>query len=312
MDTQEKIQGIDLVLAEQETDLLMAIEAFLVDKRSQNISSGTMSFYKKKLKGFVEYCEARAIKRVTQITPNDIRQFMFYLEDKGHNPGGCHAFYRTIKTFLNWWEMEIEDDSWKNPIKKTKPPKLSIEPLDPLRIEVAQAMLKTCKKGSFYGDRDTCIILMLMDTGLRASELLSINVDDINLLIGSILVTNTKGRKFRTVFFGKRTRRALRAWLRHRIIKGPLFCQSNGQRLDYSGLRQIICRRSIKAHVPIPSIHSFRRFFALEMLRNGADIMSLQTLMGHSDLQVLRRYIKQNNIDIQRAHAHAGPVDNIE
>lgn len=291
-------------------DLLISIEAFLLDKRAQNASGGTIEFYHTKLKNFSEFCESRAIRTIAHINANEIRQFMFYLEYRGHNPGGCHAHYRTIRAFLNWWELEIEPDDWKNPMRKTKPPRVDIEPLDPVKESITGALLNTCEKGTFYGDRDSAIVLLLMDTGVRASELLSIDIDDVNILNGSIMIKAGKGGKYRSVFFGKKTRKALRIWLRHCEQHGPLFHIQSKQRLTYSGLREVIRRRAKRAGVEAPSLHSFRRFFALQSLRNGMNIYSLQAILGHADLQVLRRYLKQTDDDIKEDHAKSSPVDN--
>jgi site-specific recombinase XerD len=86
---------------------------------------------------------------------------------------------------------------------------------------------------------------------------------------------------------------------------------ADGTGLTYWGLCQIARRRAEKAGVPVPSLHSFRRAFALYALKNGADIYSLQRLMGHSGLTVLRRYLKQTEADLLEAHRRAGPVDNL-
>ena len=102
----------------------------------------------------------------------------------------------------------------------------------------------------------------------------------------------------------------VRAYLRLRRDKKPaLWVTRNGERLTYWGLRQIIRRRSFQAGVDTPSIHSFRRAFAVNMLRAGVDIFSLQKLMGHADLQVLRRYLALTTEDIARAHRIGSPVD---
>jgi len=89
-----------------------------------------------------------------------------------------------------------------------------------------------------------------------------------------------------------------------------LWVTDEGERLAYSGLRQIVRRRAAKASISEPSLHSFRRAFAINMLLGGVDIYSLQTLMGHADLQVLRRYLKQTTEDIAQAHGLGSPVDN--
>ena len=90
---------------------------------------------------FVQFCDMQEVKFITQITPDIIRQYLFYLNNEGHNAGGIHAYYRTLKTFLRWLENEIEPEGWKNPIKKVKAPKNPIEPLDPANIDDVRAML---------------------------------------------------------------------------------------------------------------------------------------------------------------------------
>lgn len=77
-----------------------------------------------------------------------------------------------------------------------------------------------------------------------------------------------------------------------------------------SGLRSMIKRRAYEVGIAAPSIHSFRRAFALEMLRGGADLLTLQRLLGHADLTVLRRYVKQNSDDLRAVHAAHSPADN--
>jgi integrase/recombinase XerD len=104
----------------------------------------------------------------------------------------------------------------------------------------------------------------------------------------------------------------MRAYLRTRQDQSPaLFVSKDWERLTYDGLRQILERRTISAKLEKkPTLHAFRRAFALNMLRNGVDIFTLQRLMGHADLQVLRRYLAQNDQDNLLAHMRGGPVDN--
>jgi integrase/recombinase XerD len=114
----------------------------------------------------------------------------------------------------------------------------------------------------------------------------------------------------RTVFLGNRSRKAVRSYLKLRKDGSPaLWISESGNRLTYSGLRGIVRRRAILAGLEEPSLHSFRRAFAINMLRAGVDIYSLQNLMGHADLQVLRRYLKQTSDDLQAAHHKGSPVD---
>lgn len=294
----------------QDTYLETWIEAFLKDRKAQNMARGTLNFYKSKLTIFYQYCESQEVKQITQIDPNLIREYLFYLESKGHNEGGIHGFYRTLKTFLRWWENEVEPEGWKNPIKKVKAPRVAIEPLEPVNIEDVRAMMDKCPKSSFLGLRDKAVMLVLLDTGVRAAELLAINLEDIDLVSGEILIRQGKGRKPRNVFIGSKTRKAIRAYLKLRRDTLPnLWINKNHEPLAYWGLKAIVRYRANQANVPIPSIHSFRRWFALTCLRAGANVYSIQELMGHTDLQVLRRYLKQSTSDLRREFSKASPVD---
>jgi integrase/recombinase XerD len=294
----------------QDTCLLLWINGFLLDRKAQNMSKGTLTFYQKKLKLFMDYCDAQVITQITEITPEIIRLFLLYLEEKGHNPGGVHAAYRTLRAFLYWWELEVEPEGWSNPIRKAKPPKVPLELLNPVGLEDISAILETCDK-TYNGLRDKAILLGLLDTGARADEFLAMKLDDLNLVTGEISIIHGKGRKSRTVFLGKTSRRAVRAYLKSRTdLSNALWVSQNGELLCYSGLRGIIRRRSLKAGIKTPSLHSFRRAFAINILRAGVDVFSLQKLMGHADLQVLRRYLAQTTDDIAQAHRIGSPVDN--
>jgi site-specific recombinase XerD len=286
------------------------LNAFLKDRIAQGLAPGTMHYYKTKLSLFADFCESKQIIQVTRITASDLREYMLLLEEKGHNPGGRHGCYRTVKTFLYWWEQEVEPDGWSNPVRKVKPPKLPIELLDPVSVNDIEAMVETCDK-SFHGRRDKAILLGLLDSGARANEFLDIKLDDYNKFSGEILIRHGNGRKPRTVFLGKITRRAVRGYLNNRKAKSDdLWITNSGEQLTYFGLREIIRRRAKLANIEPPAIHSFRRAFAINMLRAGVDVFSLQKLMGHSDLQILRRYLAQTKDDIALAHSIGSPVDN--
>ena len=299
-----------IALFEQEEHILSMVESFLVDRKARGSSRGTLEFYRKKLRLFTDYSECQVIIRVTQITPHAIRLCLLYLEEKGHNHGGVHAAYRSLRAFLYWWEDEVEPEGWKNPIRKVKAPRVPNKTLEPVELDVVSKMIERCESNTFYGERDKAIFLCLLDSGTRANEFLKIDIMDINLFTGNVLIRHGKGEKQRTVFLGRKSRRTVRKYLKLRLDDSDaLWVTRSGDRLTYWGLRQVLVRRASNAGITRPSIHSFRRAFALNMLRAGVDVYSLQALMGHSDLQVLKRYLKQTDVDLQNAHALGSPVD---
>ena len=289
-----------------------SFKSFISDRLAQNLSAGTMKFYEVKIKLFFQYLENTDITKITEITSQVLRDYLIYLENSNHNPGGIHAAFRAIKAFFNWWEDEYEPDDWKNPIMKVKPPKVPVEILEPVTAKDALALLNACDRNSLYGLRDSAIILTLMDTGVRATELTEMSLHDLDLRDGKIIIKKGKGSKYRVVFISKKTQKAIHSYLLKRTDFSPsLWITKTNTQLQYSGLRQIIRRRAKDAKINTPSLHSFRRCFALQMLRNGVDIFSLQKLMGHSDIQILRRYLQQTEEDIRSAHRLGGPVNKL-
>ncbi len=289
----------------------LTIESFLIDRKAAGLSSHTLKFYRQFITPFITYCDANSVKLVEEVTPDVLRRY-FLAFGESHNPGGVHASFRTLRAFFPWLvDEEIMPAVWKNPMLKLKPPKVTLEPLEPIAIQDVKALIMACSSGMAIDDRDRAIFLVLLDTGLRAQELCDVNVQDVDLNTGAITVRYGKGGKTRTVFLGKKARKALRAYLRHRDdSESALFLSRDGERISYNALHLMLERRAKLAHLPHhPTLHAFRRAFALNMLRNGADVFALQKLLGHSDLQIMRRYLAQNTQDTQLAHLRGSPVD---
>ena len=293
--------------------LVVWLDGFLVDRQSSGKARRTIEFYQDKIIGFVSFCEKRSVSNISQITPTLIREYLLWLADTNHTPGGVHAFYRALRAFLRWYEDEAEPDNWRNPIKKVKAPKVPVEPLEPVSFEVVDALYNACRHGTLADARDRAIFLFLLDTGVRAGELLALNVEDVGVM-GDILVRKGKGSKPRTVFIGKRSRRLLRKYMKLRHDRNKALWigarTKTPNRLTYRGLRTMLRRRAAMAKVKPPSLHAFRRAFAITMLRAGTDVFTLAKLMGHADISVLQRYLLQTTKDTEKAFRRASPVDN--
>lgn len=285
------------------------INAFIVDRKARGLTNNTLLYYQRKLKQFNDYAESQVITRISQIDATTIRSFLLWMGED-HNPGGVRTSYRALRSFLHWYEEETDETTM---IHKVKAPKVPIEPLEGVTLETVLKMVDTCESGSFTGDRDATILLALFDTGCRARELLSIQLADVNQMLGDVLIRSGKGRKPRTVYFGKATRKALRRYLQHRTDNNPALFITIGDnsRLSYSGLREAVGRRAkLAGMAKQPSLHSFRRGFAITMLRSKTDLYTLARMMGHTDITVLKYYLKLTDVDTAEAHRRASPVDN--
>jgi site-specific recombinase XerD len=295
-------------------DLAIASHSFLTDRKTKNRSPKTIRFYRNYLKAFVEYAKSQAVTNIEDMDPNFLRSYIL-MYAQGHNPGGVHAAYRSFRAFMLWVEKEeLMPDDWKNPIHKVSAPFVPQNIIEPVSLDNVQALLMTCKEKNFFDKRDKSILFFLLDTGARAQELCDINLEDVEINTGKVVIRQGKGHKPRTVYIGPTTIKAMRTYLRLREnhLTDALFVTRANKCLAYDGLRQILKRRSKLAGLKKePTLHDFRRAFAINMLNNGADIFSLQRLMGHADISILRRYLAQTTEDIQRAHDKASPVEHV-
>ena len=274
---------------------------------------GTIQFYGDKLGSFAAFLAAEGTGEVSMITPGMLRAYLLKL-GQTHNRGGVRAHYRAFSAFLHWWQENEAPEGWPSPLTTVRPPKVPTVVLEPVPAPDIKAMVRTCERRTFFGTRDRAVLLALLDTGARAAEFVGIDMADVDLPTGQILIRAGKGGRPRVVFIGAKNRRSLVAYLRQvddQDQSAALWKTGQGTRLTYSGLRELVRRRARRAKVPDPSLHSFRRAFALACLRNGMSVFALQRLMGHRDLTVLHRYLAQTTDDLRRAHSRDGPVDNL-
>jgi site-specific recombinase XerD len=289
--------------------------AFLVDRQSRHLTPATLRYYETELRWFSQYLDAQRIRTLEDLTPQLIRQYLIHLQST-RNANGIDASYRAIKAFLSWWSIELDDPAYKNPILKVARPKTSKEPIPGIPLDQVKLLLAVCPRSTNTGQRDRAIFITLLDTGLRKEELVALDIQDLNQRTGALQVRHGKGDKNRTVYTGPRARTEIIRYLRTRtetLPTAPLFLNQSGTRLTGAGLRQILRRRSEQARLPLPhpSLHDFRRTFAIESLRNGIDTVTLMHLMGHTSVTILQRYLKLIERDLQQGHARSSPADKL-
>ncbi len=293
--------------ADTRTDLQAHLDSFLIDCRARRLAAGTIDFYRAKLRVFLAYLQGEEVQTVDAITPAVIRAYLAGMQDRGLKAHTQHASARAIRTWCNW--LAAEGEIAQSPMKRVRMPKLDNPILPAFTPEEVQALLDAC-----LISRDKAIVFVLLDTGVRARELLALDVGDVDLTTGAVMVRQGKGGKDRIVYLGAKTRQALQRYLRRRQdvsmgASSPLWVSRSGGRLKLAGLRQVLRRLAERSGVEHCHPHRFRRTFALWSLRAGMDIYSLQRLMGHADLDMLRRYLAQVEGDLRTAHHKFGAVD---
>lgn len=165
-------------------------------------------------------------------------------------------------------------------------------------------------------DRNLAILLLLLDTGLRASELCALTIARLDLRSPnkSVMVHNGKGGKDRQIPISARTGQALWRYLSARKesrLNEPLFATANRRPLDRTQLRKMLSLAGDRAGVLNVHPHRLRHTFAIYYLRNGGDIYTLQMILGHSTLETVRAYLQIAQADLDSAHRRASPVENM-
>lgn len=293
-----------------------ALSAFLLDRESSRCTPKTLEHYRYTCGAFVAYIEAQGIEHVDAITPHHVRAYLVSLEKRGLKDTTQHAHARGIKTWLRW--LVREGDLDVSPMERVAMPRLEKRIPPPFSPEDVQALLAACDRKTPIGARNYAAVLVLLDSGLRAAEFVSLRVGQVNPRSGMATVIG-KGRKQRTVRVGSGARGALVRMMGHRqdaAHGSPLWVgyDLHGNEcgpLSVSGLQTTLYRLGHQAGVVPCSPHRFRRTFALWCLRDGMDLHSLRALMGHASLAVLQRYLALAGEDLERAHVAHSPVDNL-
>jgi len=294
--------------ARQSSSLELAAHSFYLSREAMRCTEATLIWYRKYVGALITYLASQNIVEVEAITPDTLRAFLVHLQNRGLADTTIHHHASAARTFCNY--LVEEELLAVSPMSRVKMPRLNKDALPALEPADVQKLLRACNSL-----RDTAIVLTLLDSGVRASEFIALNVGDLDIASGSILVKLGKGRKTRTTYIGAKARRAVLKYLMSRgkpAADEPLWVSEQaGERLTDSGLRQALERIAKRANVENVSPHVFRRTFALWSLRNGMDVYSLQRLMGHADLSVLRKYLALVQGDLETAHKRHGAVDNM-
>jgi integrase/recombinase XerD len=183
-----------------------------------------------------------------------------------------------------------------------------------LLATIAPKRARRPKSGARYLQalRDRAIVLILLDSGVRASELCALAIAGFHIKSGRLSVVG-KGDKHRYVYVGSVTRSAIWQYLQERDDGGnpdaPLI-SNTGRAMSRSWLRKHLTKSGNTAGIPKCNPHRFRYTFAIQYLRNGGDAFSLKAILGHSSMKMVDHYVKMAAIDVELIHRRASPVDN--
>ena len=230
---------------------------------------------------------AEGITDPAAVTKQQLNRYLLrqYADRK---PGGRVAFYATLSKFWSWFAAEYETAS---PMAGIPRPKGGTEAVPVITPADLPALLKACKDKTAIGTaRNTAILWLLVESGLRRFEMTALDLADVDLKARTVAVRRGKAGKARITVFGDEAAQALWRYLRLRGREdGPLFVSEHGGRLTPSGASQIIGRISRRSGVKVRP-HMLRHTWAHANLAAGLGESSLMQLAGWSDANMLRRY----------------------
>lgn len=320
-------------------NLQKATQGYLLCKSAEGVRERTLESYRYHLQLLIEFlgeCD------VESVTTNDIARFLDWLRndykpkrafresDQPISGKTLHNVYITVSGLWTWLSAELD---LPHVVRRLRAPRFTDPAVVPFSREDIVALIESCARSAPWrarsgedvqsarhtASRDRAIVLLLLDTGIRASELCGLNVGDVDLETGQVRIVQRygapgpKGGAERYVILGKSVRRALWLYLAQRsdveIAGAPLLATLAGKRFNRDTLRQLVHRMGERAGVADCHPHRFRHTFAINYLRNGGDIFTLQATLGHKSLKMVKRYLALAQVDMEEAHRRASPVD---
>ncbi len=311
-----------------------AICGYKITKIADGYSENTIRGYQTHFNQLIEFTED---PEISKITSEQLKKFMYFLriEYKPKQSGlGEKSHYKTT-TLRNAWCAVHSLFKWANEeLKIPRPdldlakPKVSYPEIAPFEEEEVRRLITQCSKpirsernGTVYSRksrttyRDRALILLLLDTGIRVTECAQIRIRDINLEDGTLFirpVNSSRKNKSRNLRTGQTCARAIQRYLKQRenIFKeDPLFLTIENRPMDRRSIRLALLKIGEMANVKNVYPHRFRHTFAIQFLRNGGDVFSLQYFLGHNDPSMTRHYLHLSKVDIANAHRMASPAD---
>jgi len=283
-------------------------DMFLRVKQCTNLSEYTISYYERCFKSFGTFYDVSLPCK--DISLGDIQDYILYLKEKPNvNDITINTNLRGVRAIL-YYAMEM---GYLNPfkIRLIRAEKKIKETYTDEELELLLKKPNT-KKCSFAEFRNWVIINYLLATGNRLETMSSVKIGDINFENNEIILKRTKNRKQQIIPLSQELSKVLREYLAYRKGKEEdyLFCTSYGQPLVKRGIQSQIQKYNRRRGVLKTSIHVFRHTFAKKWIINGGDIIRLQSILGHSSIEMVKEYVNMFSDDLHKGFNSFNPLDN--
>lgn len=287
------------------------IESFLeFIENDKKLSDNTLQSYRRDVLQYQKYVEANDIN-YTKVKSNDIKDYLQYLHDMNKKSSTISRNLASIRLF---YQFLLRNNKVKaDPTEGIQSPKIEKRVPSILTSQEVSLLLEQPKNIDLKGIRDKAMLEFAYATGMRVTEIISLNIDDVNLEEG--YVTCKTGSKQRNIPLGKISLKALEEYIedsRPILIKAEtekaLFVNINGKRLTRQGFWKIVKFYKEQAHITKEiTPHVLRHSFATHLLQNGAELKAIQTMLGHSDISSTQVYMQFQDESIKNIYKKAHP-----
>lgn len=279
----------------------------------KHAQDNTLNSYIRDLNQFQTWLNGTGVTDLRKVKKENVGEYLHYLDSKGKSPATVTRSVASIRSFYNY--MVLAGRVKANPAKAVSGMKVERKYPEILTNREVELFLEQPKCVDEKGFRDHAMLEVLYATGIRVSELIGLNVEDVNLTVGFIRCTS-RGKE-RIIPLYTAAVKALRDYLeniRPRIIaderEKALFVNMNGERMSRQGFWKIIKYYQDKAEITKDiTPHMLRHSFAVHLLENGADLRSIQEMLGHADIsstQIYTQAIRHQLKDVyNKAHPRA-------
>ena len=279
-------------------------------KDDKKLSENTLQSYRRDIEQYEKYVSENKINYL-KVTEETITDYMEYLREENKKESTISRSLASIRSFYQY--LIRTKKIKKDPTSKIESPKINKRVPNILTSKEVELLLDQPKDVDLKGTRDKAMLEFAYATGMRVTEMISLNIDDVKLDEGYVVC---KGRnKSRNIPLGSMSLKALKEYTDHAreiLLKDDnekaLFVNVNGQRLTRQGFWKIIKYYKEQAHISKDiTPHVLRHSFATHLLQNGADLKSIQTMLGHSDISSTQVYMQFQDDGIKDIYKKAHP-----
>ncbi|WP_248925341.1 site-specific tyrosine recombinase XerD [Paenibacillus hamazuiensis] len=262
----------------------------------KGLAKNTLESYERDLQQFLDYLHGQGIARLPDTTKSHIHSYLHHLKQRGRASATVSRSIVSIRAFYQHLLREKRIDS--DPSLDMETPKLEKRLPKVMSIAEVEALLEAPQTATPGGMRDKAMLELLYATGIRVSELISLDVGDVNLELGFVRCVGKNFRE-RIVPIGRIAAECLNTYIqtmRPRLLKQAkaeeaLFVGHLGTRITRQGFWKIIKRYAVEAQIHKEiTPHTLRHSFAAHLLENGADLRAVQEMLGHADISTTQIY----------------------